>query len=343
VTGRTVNGRPVKKGPVPLRQAGEERATVQGELDVFGDYVGGLLTVNAKVPDANVRVLQLPNKKLPGLDPNSEILVVHSGERAHPPGKEPEEVEAELDAQRNANFRLNAKLDIEHLYVAAEDFEFPVESHLTFNYDAQQPDAPTADGTITVPQGTFSALGRRFVIDNAKITETGGDLTDPELDIRARFENSKATVNIVISGSAKQPQIDLTSNPPMDQDAIAFFLATGRIEGRATQNGGGVDLSSAASSVLGSLLFGQLRKALASVLPVDVLTIETQGTGVAQASVGKYIGDRVFIGYRQRLTPAPNENTVEGRLEYEISKALTAEATVGDIASDVSVLFTYDF
>ncbi|HWE23316.1 MAG TPA: translocation/assembly module TamB domain-containing protein, partial [Myxococcales bacterium] len=343
VKGRTVNGVPVQKGPVPLRQAGEERATVQGELDVFGDYTNGILTVNAKVPDATLRVLQLPSKKLPGLDPNPDIVVVHAGERPHPPGKEPGEVEEELEKQRNATFRLTAKLDIEHLYVSAEDFEFPVETHLTFEYDAQQPDAPTADGTITVPQGTFSALGRRFTIDNAKITETGGDITDPELDIRARFENSKATVNIIISGTAKEPQLDMTSNPPMDQDAIAFFLATGRIEGRATQNGGGVDLSSAASSLVGSLLFGQLRKTLASVLPVDVITIETQGGSIAQASVGKYIGDRVFLGYRQRLTPAPNENTVEGRLEYEISRALTAEATVGDIASDVSVLFTYDF
>ena len=156
-------------------------------------------------------------------------------------------------------------------------------------------------------------------------------------------DSAKATVNIIISGSAKEPQVDLTSNPAMDQDAIAFFLATGRIEGRATQNGGGVDLSGAASSVLGSLLFGQLRKTLASVLPVDVLTIETQGTGVAQASVGKYIGDRIFIGYRQRLTPAPNENTVEGRLEYEISKSLTAEATMGDVSSEVSILYTHDF
>ncbi len=130
----------------------------------------------------------------------------------------------------------------------------------------------------------------------------------------------------------------------MDQDAIAFFLATGRIEGRATQTGGGVDLSGAASSVLGSLLFGQLRKTLASVLPVDVLTIETQGTGVAQASVGKYIGDRIFLGYRQRLTPAPYyENTVEGRVEYEISKSVSAEATVGDLSSEVSILFTHDF
>src|SRR5207253_5057725 len=249
--------------------------------------------------------------------------------------KEPEEVEAELEAQRNANFRVHAKLDIEHLYVAAEDFEFPIESHLTIESDAQNPGAPTADGTITVPQGSFSALGRRFVIDNAKITETGGDITNPELDIRARFENSKATVNIIISGTAKEPQIDLTSNPPMDQDAIAFFLATGRIQGQATQNGGGVDLSSAATSIVGGLLFGQLRKTLASVLPVDVITIETQGGAIAQASVGKYIGDRSFIGYRQRLTPLPFENTVEGRLEYEISKTLTAEATIGDAASHV--------
>ena len=339
----SVKGRSARKAPVPLRQAGEERATVEGELDVFGDFTEGLLTFNAKVPDATVRVLQLPSNKLPSLDPNPDVLLVHAGEKAHPPGKEPGEVERELEERRMDNFRVHAKLDIEHLYVAAEDFEFPVESHLTFDYDAQRPDEPSADGTIVVPQGTFSALGRRFVIDNAKITETGGDLTNPELDIRAKFESAKATVNIVISGSAKEPRVDLTSNPPMDQDAIAFFLATGRIEGRATQNGGGVDLSSAASSVLGSLLFGQLRKTLASVLPVDVLTIETQGTGVAQASVGKYIGDRIFIGYRQRLTPAPNENTVEGRLEYEISKALTAEATIGDIASEVSILFTHDF
>src|SRR5207237_5901652 len=206
--------------------------------------------LNGKMPSGNFRVQKLPDKNLPSLEPNPDVLLVHPGERAHPPGKEPGEVEAELEARRTANFRLHAKLDIEHLYVAAEDFEFPVESHLTFDYDAQHPDQPTADGTIVVPQGSFSALGRRFVIDHAKITETGGDLADPELDIRARFESAKATVNIIISGSAKEPQVDLTSNPAMDADPIAFFLATGRIEGRATQHGGGVDLSGAASSVL---------------------------------------------------------------------------------------------
>jgi translocation and assembly module TamB len=191
--------------------------------------------------------------------------------------------------------------------------------------------------------GSFTALQRRFTVIDAKIIETGGEIDDPDLDVKASFSNSQASVTITISGSAKDPQVDMQSNPPMDQDAIAFFLATGRVQAHATQAGGGIDLSGAATSVIGSLLFGQVRKELASVLPVDVLTIETGAQGVSEASIGKYIGDRVFIGYRQRLASSPNENTEEGRIEYQISRSVSAEATVGDRNSDLSVLYTKDF
>jgi autotransporter translocation and assembly factor TamB len=129
----------------------------------------------------------------------------------------------------------------------------------------------------------------------------------------------------------------------MEQDQIAFFLATGRVQGRATQSGGGVDLSGAATSVVGALLFGQVRKELTDVLPVDVITIDTSAQGVSGASVGKYIGDRVFVGYHQRFVETPYENTVEGRLEYEITRALSAAVTYGDRTKDFSVLYTKDF
>lgn len=337
------NGQQLRANPVPMRQAGEQRADVSGELDIFGDYTDSLLTLNARIPDARVVIKQLPDKKLPSLKENPDVLLVHPGERPHPPGREPDEVAAEQKAMREATFRMHGHLDLNHLYVKATDFEFPVESTMNFDYDARHPDTPTADGTVHVPQGSFNALGRRFTIEDAKIIETGGEIADPELEIRALFENPQANVTISISGTARDPQLEMSSNPPMDQDAIAFFLATGRIQGRATQSGGGVDLSGAATSVLGSLLFGEVRKELASVLPVDVLTIETGSQGVSEASVGKYIGDRVFIGYRQRLVPATNENTEEGRIEYEISRSVSAEATVGDRNSDLSVLYTKDF
>jgi hypothetical protein len=344
VKGRTgPDGKPIRAGPVPVRQAGEERADLAGELDFFGSYTDGLLSSTVKIPTARLNVRQLPDKQLPSLDPNPDVLLVHPGERPHPPGKEPEEVDAEEKARKEAKFRAHIELDLETLFVKAEDFEFKVQSQMRFDYDAQHPDAPRADGTVNIPRGTFTALGRRFEIISAKITETGGDIADPELEIKARYENPQAVVTVNVSGTAKAPQIDLSSSPPMDQDAIAFFLATGRVQGRATQQGGGVDLSGAASSVVGGLLFGQLRKSLADVLPVDVLTIETSQGGVSQASVGKYVGDRIFVGYRQRLVPAPGENTNEAHVEYEISRSWAAAATVGDINSEVSIIFQRDF
>jgi len=326
VRGRKIPGtdQPLHAGPVPVRQAGQERADVSGELDIFGDYVSSLLTVNSKIPNAQVVIRQLPDKKLPGLKENPDIILVHPGERPHPPGREPEEVEAEMKARKAATFRMHAHLDLNRLYVKAPDFEFPVESQMNFDYAARQPDKPTADGTVHVTRGSFTALGRRFLIDDARIVETGGDITDPELDVKAIYDNPQAKVSIVVTGTAKSPQIDMSSNPPMDQDQIAFFLATGRIQARATQQGSGVDLSGAATSVVGSILFGQVRKELADILPVDVITIDAGPKGVSGASIGKYLGDRIFIGYRQRFTDTLYENTVEGHLEYEISRSLAA-------------------
>lgn len=343
--GRKVPGtdRPLSPGPVPIRQAAEQRADLSGELDLFGDYTSGLLTVNGKIPDARVVIRQLPDKKLASLKENPDVILVHPGERPHPPGREPGDVQAEQEARKNATFRMHAHLDLNHMYVKAPDFEFPVNSQMNFDFDARHPDGLTADGTVHVPQGSFSALGRRFTIDDARITETGGDITDPELEVKALYDNPQAKVTITVSGTAKNPQIEMSSNPPMDQDQIAFFLATGRIQGRATQQGGGVDLRGAATSVVGSLLFGQVRKELADILPVDVITIDSGPQGVSGASIGKYIGDKIFIGYRQRFTDTLYENTVEGHLEYEINRSLAAEVTYGDRTKDFSILYTKDF
>jgi translocation and assembly module TamB len=335
--------RPLSAGPVPVRQAGEQRADISGELDIFGDYTDSVLTVNARIPDVRVVIKQLPDKKLPSMKENPDVTLVHPGEKPHPPGREPGDVETEQEARKKATFRMHAHLDLNHMYVKAPDFEFPVESQMNFDYDARHPDTTTADGTIHVPQGSFTALGRRFTIDDAKIIETGGEITDPELEVRALYDNPQAKVTITVTGTARDPQLEMSSNPPMDQDQIAFFLATGRIQGRATQQGGGVDLSGAATSVVGGLLFGQVRKELADILPVDVITIDTSAQGVSAASIGKYIGDRVFIGYRQRFTETPYENNVEGHLEYEINRKLSAELTVGDRTRDLSVLYTKDF
>lgn len=338
------DGKPLRASPVPIRQAGEVRGDLVAEVDFFGDYQGGNVTSTIKIPGATMRVASLPKKKLPSLTPNPEVLVYNKGREPHPAGIDTEELKRQKAAVAASNLRFDLRLELDRLQVSANDFDFPVTSKMHASWDSQHPDSPSADGTIDVSSGAFSALGRRFSIDNAKITETGGDIANPELEIQARYENAQASVLVLISGSAKDPQIDLSSSPPMDQDAIAFFLATGRLQGKATTQGSGVDLGSAATSVVGALLFGKLRSNMADILPVDVIDIEAGGGDrPPEASVGKYVGDRVYIGYRQRFSPAPTENENEATVEYEISRGLGATATVGEKNQGVMVTYTKDF
>ncbi|MBS2023109.1 MAG: translocation/assembly module TamB domain-containing protein, partial [Deltaproteobacteria bacterium] len=337
-------GKPQVPTPVPIRVDGADLANIVTEMEFYGDYEQGQVAATVQMPKTLVRVLSLPDKKLPKLKPNPDVLVAWPNDQPALAGVDPKEMRRILAARKNANLRVDVALDLQNLRVSAPDFDLPVSSQMHVAWDASNPDKPIADGSIEVSGGTFSALGRRFEIDEAKITETGGDIADPELEIQARYENPQASVLVLISGTATAPQIDLSSTPAMDQDAIAFFLATGRIQGHATQQGGGVDLTNAATSVLGAALFGQLRKNLNDVLPIDVVTVEGgQGNSGPQASLGKYIGDRLFIGYRQRFAASVSENQIEVRAEFLLGRQLASEGTYGDKTKGVSVLYTIEW
>src|SRR5207237_5782745 len=130
--------------PVSRRQGAEQRADVSGEIDLFGDYTDSVLSLNAKIPDARIIINQQPDKKLPSLKENPDVLLIHPGERPHPPGREPGDVEAEEQARKTATFRMHGHLDLNHLYVKAADFEFPVQSQMNFEYDERSPDAHSA-------------------------------------------------------------------------------------------------------------------------------------------------------------------------------------------------------
>src|SRR5207237_8246637 len=95
--------------PVSRRQGAEQRADVSGEIDLFGDYTDSVLSLNAKIPDARIVIKQLQDKKLPGLKENPDVLLVHPGERPHPPRREPGDVEAADPARKTAKSRMHAQ------------------------------------------------------------------------------------------------------------------------------------------------------------------------------------------------------------------------------------------
>ena len=64
----------------------------------------------------------------------------------------------------------------------------------------------------------------------------------------------------------------------------------------------------------------------------------------AEAEVGKYITDSLYLGYRRVFGAAEDENANEGRLEYRISSQWLLMALFGDAGvGSLDVIWTYRY
>jgi len=76
---------------------------------------------------------------------------------------------------------------------------------------------------------TSSEAGRVYSLRIRKgtleFTPAGG--LDPALEIRGRAEPRPYTVNVFVTGRASDPQLVLTSSPPLPENEIMTLLATG--------------------------------------------------------------------------------------------------------------------
>lgn len=118
--------------------------------------------------------------------------------------------------------------------------------------------APRPDGTATLSDFTaalpFSTLRVRRGI--ARFTPDGG--FDPSLEIRGVAEPRPYRVDAYLYGRASNPQLVLTSNPPMPENEIMTLLATGTTTS-------GLENPAAASSRALQLFAEELRRGRTSI------------------------------------------------------------------------------
>jgi translocation and assembly module TamB len=250
---------------------------------------------------------------------------------------EEEEVELEEEeVQRIYRVLINAP---RNLWIRGTDVN--MELGLSPGFEVSYTDKAFLSGEVIVQRGRVTALGRRFDVQgNSKVTFTGPPLS-PYLNITAEHQNEREniTVFIHVSGQGTDYKIEPTSEPAMSETEIYTLLATGR--STLERNSGASMTGSQAASVVGSLVASEARDALASELPLDVFSIEAAEGGLAEGAkleVGKYLTDKIYVGYTGRVgTPPPTtqgrENTNAVRFEYEFSPQWSLEANYGDARS----------
>lgn len=190
-------------------------------------------------------------------------------------------------------------------------------------------------GIVQLLDGEFTAYGQTLEITNGSLNFIG-PVDDPGLDIvasrTAQEEMGQITVELVISGTAKDPQTSIRSRPALaEADALAVLL-TGRLPG----SGGNTEIDlTAAAAVLGLKGANQLAGFFADKLSIEEISVK-EGEEGAELGLGARVSSNLYLRYTYSMF-----SRLGGiLLRYELSDRLGVQAVSGDVSS---IEATYSF
>ena len=210
---------------------------------------------------------------------------------------------------------------------------FGVKGHLDGRLKISQDpgQAMTGLGSLNLRDGTFVFKSVDLKINRGLVFYQGGPIDDPGLDVQANKEVDDKEVGVRLTGSVSHMEMNLFSNPSMDDsDILAYLLA-------------GHDMSSS-SETEGSML-GAAAASLGIGKGGAFLSDITEGTGLdvslaggAEASdislvVGKEIYKDLYISYGKGLTDSTGSFKARYDLKYgfSVETETTSEATGSDL------------
>ena len=186
---------------------------------------------------------------------------------------------------------------------------------------------PDIVGTVTVIRGFYDFQGRRFeVLRDSQIRFQGTRPIDPALQVDAQRVISGITAIVNIRGTARQPMIQLSSQPPLDEaDVLSLIVFNQPIN----QLGGGerLNLAERAGGLAVGYLASPLANSIANALDLDLFEIRASGgeNGQPSLALGQQIGSRLFVSFRQEFGSAELSQL---SLEYRINEVLRLVSTV---------------
>jgi len=187
--------------------------------------------------------------------------------------------------------------------------------------------SPAFKGTATLIDGTYDFAGKRFNLQEGRLTFNGTSPVNPVLDIRAVADVSDLSATISVTGTSLHPIINMTSIPAMAQDELLSRLLFGTSITKLSAPEA-IQLASAVAALQGGSSgldpINALRRATGlsrlRVLPADATT--GQKTSIA---AGKNIGKL----YVELITDGQGYSATS--VEFAITRWLSLLSTVSTV------------
>lgn len=272
----------------PLRRA-DIQATLSGTASVKGTLMAPQVTADITIDEAVVNLNRLTGSSV-------TTLPVEGTSEAPEPVTEKKEGRGSLDVSVRAPG---------HIAVNGHGLESEWQAGLRVRGALND---PLVIGSVRSVRGQFDLLSKIFTLRPSTISFNGGAVSNPLLDVTLRYEVPEITADVRVSGSVRRMKLELSSTPSLPQEEIISRVMFGR---GSSELGRFESLRLAAavarlagfgSGGLGVLDLGR------AVLGVDVLRINSatdkeSGDEESSLEVGKFIGEKIYLGVEQGLEP----------------------------------------
>lgn len=322
-------------------------ANLDGDIEVQGKFLNTFVKGNITANKLEVMVPAKPLKEIENIkfidekDSEQEEFIFKGEKR-----------EDYVEEYIGLDLSLNIPKDS---WVKGGGANIEVEGKLGINKNYNQPYVIT--GNIDVIRGDYQFMGRLFKIENGTVSFSGKKITDPFLDLRATYQVSSVDIFINVTGTGEKPKIQLSSDPPLDENEIVSYLVFGTSSDKLGTDQR-VQFQEKAGEVLGTMAVGELREALGEEFAIDVMTIKGGQTGFrdTHVEIGKYLTENLYVGYerlsferyfyeRYFFSPGLPSSTVTANravIQYRMFDFLTLESELGQEAG-ADVFFNFDY
>jgi translocation and assembly module TamB len=313
-----------------------ELATFDLNAEATGTWTASELSVELDLPRAVVRLPNRTPRTLQTLETRSDITI----------GRKPERHAKEAGPAAGQEKPLVVRAHVVSpgkFFVKSDDPKIDLELRADVQYERED-GGDYVRGSVEVVHGAVEPIGgRNFNVDHGVVRFTNGPPGAALLDVQAKYVNPTATVTAKITGTIRAPDLKLTSSVPNMSDAdIALFLLTGRTEAKAGGGGvGSVTGEEAGKAVVGVLATQAFRNLVQNKLPLDTVALDAGGF-----RAGKYVTDRIYIGYARRwdADPTKYQNADEVRVEYQITSRWVFQSLYGTAQTgSASLVWSRDY
>jgi len=183
----------------------------------------------------------------------------------------------------------------------------------------QEGDTVRLVGVVRTVRGFYEFQGRRFDVERDGVVRfVGLEPPNPVLDIRATRVIDGVEARVRVTGTAKSPELELSSNPPLDEADILSLIVFNRSINDLNA-GERISLAQRAGAVAGGFVAAPLAESIGRALDVDLFEIEaTDQSGLLGPGItlGQQIGEHLFVKFRQQFGA---QDTSEFIVEYQIA------------------------